>query len=216
VLALLLQRMPHPRRIVLCDAVGSAARLHGLAHELRESAGYAGAVEVVEARAGAPDQVYEAQVIVGASSSPGILAVDRLRPGAIVVDDSFPPCLDTAAAIQRMREAGDVLVSGGGLLRCGPGQRMVHLPIRDARLRERIMAELPPSATASCQLESLLLAHDPTLPPTLGLVAMPGVLRYWDALLAAGFSAAPLHLRGFQPGDALLAALRQKRLEIGD
>jgi predicted amino acid dehydrogenase len=207
VLALLLQRMPHPPRIVLCDAAGSAARLQMLAQAIGDAAGYRGAIEVVEAHAGAPEPVYQAHIIVGASSAPGILAVDRLRPGTIVVDDSFPACLDTTAAIQRMRTAGDVLITGGGLLSCSPSRRIVHLPIGDTRVRERIVAELPPGATASCQLESLLLAGDPQLPPTLGLVAMSGVLRYWDALLAGGFSAAPLHLRGFRPDAALLAGL---------
>jgi hypothetical protein len=151
--------------------------------------------------------VYSTDIIVGASSTPGILAVDRLRPGTIVVDDSFPACLDTAEAIRRMRTIGDVLITGGGLLAGGPTQRIIHFPVGDAHVRDRIVVELLPGATASCQLESLLLAGDPTLPPTLGLVAISGVLRYWDALLAAGFSTAPLHLRGFRPDAGLLAAL---------
>lgn len=153
-----------------------------------------------------PAAIYQAQVIVAATSSPEIIDVERLQAQTIVVDDSFPACLDTGAAIQRMQRAGDVLIVGGGQLACGPSQRTIDLPIDNPELRQRIMAEVIPDSAASCQLEALLWAANPSLPLTHGLVSADAALRYRQAAIQAGFSAAPLHLQGFQPDLKMLAA----------
>jgi predicted amino acid dehydrogenase len=164
VLELLLQTLPHPRSLVLCDTAGHTKRLAALAEALRKAAGYRGGIDIAAADHGVPAAVYGARVIVVAASTPGIIAVERIQAGTIVVDDSFPPCLDTSEAIGRMQRCGDVLIVGGGQLACGPSQRTIDLPISDPALRERILAELLPGAAASCQLEALLWAADPTLP----------------------------------------------------
>jgi amino acid adenylation domain-containing protein len=206
-LQVVLRLLPHPRRIVLCDRAGSRARLAVLAEALREQAGFRGEVVLAEADPLAPEVVYEAQVIVGASSAPNSLSVALLRPGTLVIDDSFPPCVESAAALRRMREQRDVLICGGGMLQCGLGQRTVFLPLRDERLQQRLLGELLPGATASCQLESLLLAHDASLPATLGLVTPEGALRYAEALERLGWGAAPLHWGGWQCDAELLERL---------
>ncbi|HEY1015309.1 MAG TPA: hypothetical protein VGE07_21565, partial [Herpetosiphonaceae bacterium] len=209
---LLLRRLPpifgSPRRIILCDLAGQRWRLEQLADELRGTPGWAGEVAIAEAGPAAPAALYQADVIVAATSTPGCVDAALLRPGAILVDDSFPPCLDTAAAIRRMREAGDVLVVGGGLLDCGPSQRIIYLPAGAERLRALVSAQVPPQASASCQLESLLQAADPTLPLIHGLVGQEAAERYWQAVPAAGFGAAPLHLEDYRPDPAALALQR--------
>ena len=151
--------------------------------------GYRGPVEI--AAAGTPDAVYRADVIVAATSGgPGTLDVDRLRPGTLVVDDSFPHCFDTTRALARMRDHGDVLVVGGGLLDCGPAERTVA-----AGLPLTARPGLP-GMLASCQLESLLHAVVPGLPLVCGPVGAAGADAYWSALDAAGVKAAPRHLLG--------------------
>ncbi len=212
VLQLVLHTLPHPRSLVLCDTAGNLQRLETLAQGLRTQAGYQGAIEIVAADRGVPVAVYRAQVIVAATSTAGIIDVARLEAGTIVVDDSFPPCLDTELAIQRMQQRGDVLIVGGGQLACGPSQRKIDLPISDPGLRERILAELLPDAAASCQLEALLWAADPTLPLTQGLVEIEAALRYRAAVIRAGFGPAPLHLQNFLPDPAMVAALLRKQV----
>ncbi|MFF8510519.1 amino acid adenylation domain-containing protein [Streptomyces sp. NPDC015492] len=123
-LELLLTLAPAPpARLILCDVEGSAARLRALAEDLT-GRGLAGDVEVHESGAsGLPAAVYAADLLVTAvSGGRAVLDVSRLRPGTIVVDDSFPHCFDTAEALARMRERRDVLIVGGGLLSVGaPG-----------------------------------------------------------------------------------------------
>ncbi|MFE6622408.1 amino acid adenylation domain-containing protein [Streptomyces sp. NPDC057740] len=210
-LRLLLATTPRPpARLLLCDLPGSAERLERLAADL--SSGHpALPVRVAESGRTLPAEVYEADVIVTAvSGATALLDVGRLRPGTIVVDDSFPHCFDTASALDRMSREQDVLVVGGGLL---------ALDRTETRLSEDLpavasagFAVRPPGiegTLASCRLESLLHAHlgssGPAgrgLPLTHGLVDLPRALAHWDAVEAAGVRPAPLHLldRVIQPG----------------
>ncbi|MFC9796938.1 amino acid adenylation domain-containing protein [Streptomyces sp. NPDC127584] len=202
-----------PARLILCDVEGSAERLRALAGDL-VARGLAGAVEVHESGASAlPSSVYEADLLVTAvSGGRAVLDVSRLRPGTIVVDDSFPHCFDTAEALTRMRERRDVLVVGGGLLSVGSsgtgGAEGVDEGPVEAVVR-RTAAGLPPAVAAgyaarswlpgtiaSCRLESLLHAADPELPLVHGLVDARLARAYWRGMAAAGVTAGPLHLLG--------------------
>lgn len=206
VLQVLLKTLPHPRSLILCDTTGHVPRLKALAQSLAQDLGYQGTIRVMASEGKVPAAIYQAQVIVAATSSPDIIDVERLQARTIVIDDSFPACLDTGAAIQRMQRAGDVLIVGGGQLACGPSLRTIDLPIDNPGLRQRIMAEIIPDSAASCQLEALLWAADPNLPLTHGLVSADAALRYRQAAIQAGFRSAPLHLQGFQLDLKMLAA----------
>jgi hypothetical protein len=140
--------------------------------------------------------VYEADLVLGAiSAEVPVLDIDRLRPGTIVVDDSFPHCFDPGTAGRRMAERGDVLVVGGGLLSAGATQRTT---IDDPMLRpyrSHLTGLRLPDTVASCQLEALLQFNRPELPPVLGVVDLALALSYWQALAELGVEAAPLHLQ---------------------
>ncbi len=217
-LRLLLARSPRPpARLILCDLPGSAPRLRRLAAEL--SADRPGtSVRVLEstgARAGLPGELYaDADVVVTAVSGPtALLDVDRLRPGTIVVDDSFPHCFDTARALDRMRREQDVLLVGGGLLALEAAETRLSADLpalarTGAAKGTRFQPHLP-GTLASCRLESLLHAHrDGTeLPPIHGLVDLPHALAHWDAAESAGVRAAPLHLLDHVIPETTLKAL---------
>jgi amino acid adenylation domain-containing protein len=221
-LRLLLTRSPRPpARLILCDLPGSAPRLRRLAAEL--SADRPGtAVRVMEstgAPAGLPAELYEdADVVVTAVSGPtALLDVDRLRPGTIVVDDSFPHCFDTGRALDRMRRERDVLLVGGGLLALGTTETRLSADLpplaRTGPARGTQFQPHLPGTLASCRLESLLHAHhDGTeLPPIHGLVDLPHALAHWDAAEAAGVTAAPLHLLDHVIPETTLKALPHPR-----
>ena len=175
-LRLLLSLSPHPpARLLLCDVPGSTPRLQQPAAEL--SADHPTmAVQIVESAdpRSLPAEVYAtADVIVTAvSGGPTLLDVDRLRPGTIVVDDSFPHCFDTGRALDRMRHEQDVLIVGGGLLALDSTETHLSpdLPAAaltghaTARTQQHLALHLP-GTLASCRLESLLHAHlaDPGL-----------------------------------------------------
>lgn len=193
-----------PRRLLLCDVRGSGPRLAALGRRLQER-GLAGAgcVEVVESERVLPDAVHGADLLVTAvSGATAVLDVDRLRPGAIVVDDSFPHCFDTERALTRMREHDDVLVLGGGLLHVGRTDRQVAEDLPAVAAAGYLAQPWIEGTLASCRAESLLHAAGQELPLVHGLVDAGVSLAYWEAVERAGVSAAPLHLLGHTVGGA--------------
>ncbi|MGW7414201.1 amino acid adenylation domain-containing protein [Streptomyces sp. NPDC054863] len=207
-LELLLSRAARPpRRLVLCDVPGSGPRLRRLARRLQER-GQVGEVEVAESRPALPDAVYEAGLLVTAVSGSGaVLDVDRLAPGTVVVDDSFPHCFDTGRALARMRERRDVLVLGGGLLHLGELSREVAEGLPAAATAGYPAQPWIEGTLASCRVESLLHAADPALPLVHGLVDKAAALAYWEAVEHAGVTAGPLHLLGHTVGPHPLAGV---------
>lgn len=123
-----------------------------------------------------------------------VLDVDRLRPGTVVVGDSFPRCLDTGRALARMRTEANVLICGGGLLSCGSTTRTPAADLPPLAATAHAARQVIADTMASCQLESLLCAADPTLPPVRGLVDPALGRAYWDALRRFGITASPPHL----------------------
>ncbi len=115
-LRLMLDRTIHPRDLILCDVPAKAAELERLAGEIRTDFGYRGDIEIVAATGAVPAEVYRSRFIIGATNAPGVLDVDRLASGTIVVDDSFPRCFDLERAIARMSSRGDVLLVDGGFV----------------------------------------------------------------------------------------------------
>ncbi|QOC95386.1 amino acid adenylation domain-containing protein [Micromonospora craniellae] len=194
-LRLLLARAPRPpARLLLCDLPAVAPRLADQVARLRAD-GLTAAVEICPTTPAVPDLAYAADLIIGATSAATEpLDVDRLRPGTIVVDDSFPHALDPARALARMRRDLDVLVVGGGLLQVGRTSRSVPVDLPSAAIAGHAAALGLPGTIASCQLESLLRAGTPTLPLVHGLVDDPTAAAYAVALDAAGITAGPLHL----------------------
>ncbi|MBL3668245.1 amino acid adenylation domain-containing protein [Streptomyces sp. M2CJ-2] len=193
-----------PRRLLLCDVRGSGPRLAALGRRLRERGLVgAGGVEVAESERVLPDAVHGADLLVTAvSGATAVLDVDRLRPGAVVVDDSFPHCFDTERALVRMREHDDVLVLGGGLLHVGRTDREVAEDLPAVAAAGYLAQPWIEGTLASCRAESLLHAAGHELPLVHGLVDAEVSLAYWEAVERAGVSAAPLHLLGHTVGGA--------------
>ncbi|MFI7078994.1 amino acid adenylation domain-containing protein [Micromonospora sp. NPDC049903] len=207
-LRLLLARAPRPpARLLLCDLPATAPRLADQVERLRAD-GLTAAVEICPTTPAVPDPAYAADLIIGATSAATEpLDVDRLRPGTIVVDDSFPHALDPARALARMRRDRDVLVVGGGLLHVGPTSRSVPVDLPSAAIAGHAAALGLPGTIASCQLESLLRAGTPTLPLVHGLVDESTATAYAAALAGAGITAGPLHLLRHRVEPDLPAAL---------
>ncbi|MCB9549172.1 MAG: AMP-binding protein [Myxococcales bacterium] len=195
VAALLGRHAGPPRRWVLCDVPARAASSRAFAAEL------AGIIDVVDAEPAPPGAVYGADVIIGASSGAATLAVDALRPGTVVVDDSFPHCFDVAAAWARMAEAEDVLLVGGGLLDL-PGTRRAG-----AGLGLEALRLLPAQGLPGCAVGALLHAGPLAGTPDLGLVTAARADAAWAALSLAGARVPALHLGARDIPPALIAAL---------
>ncbi|HEU4323864.1 MAG TPA: amino acid adenylation domain-containing protein [Roseiflexaceae bacterium] len=214
-LRLMLQCLPHPREIALCDVYSKLAGLEALAHELKHTWGYRGTIRILEAQTAAPPQIYESTLIVGATNVSNILDVARLQPGTLLVDDSAPHCFDPAEATARFEERGDILFTEGGVLRSpAPIGATKYLPQMaeahmDAAALERF-AQHDPWHIMGCVFSGLLSTRYPELTPTVGMIDPRAASQHYARLDQLGFQAARLHCEHYVLPETAIAAFRRR------
>jgi predicted amino acid dehydrogenase len=208
-LRLMLDLAIHPRALVLCDVPAKRAELERLAAEAADG-GFRGETIIACAGARLSEDVYRASFIVGATNAPGLLAVDQLARGTIVVDDSFPHCFDVTNAMARMATQRDVLLVEGGLV-SPPGtiDWQMALPPNLTLFGGGAVPNLLPDAMTitGCILSSLLSDHACA---TVGPVSVAHSRAHWDAMARLGIGSAPLRCAGWLPGDAYLDQFRAR------
>jgi predicted amino acid dehydrogenase len=203
--------LEHPAALILCDVPAKKDHLQALAQEARRTFGFRGKIAIVSTNGALPESAYEASVFVGATNVPNVIAVDRLRPGSIVVDDSFPLCFDFAAAQRRFAQAGDILFASGGSVAVPDGVRWdLALPSSIPGFARRQVAKylLPPNDMITGCILSALLPQLRGLRPTVGSVTLEDCRAYWDGFAHIGVKAAPLHCGSWFPTTADLDRFR--------
>jgi hypothetical protein len=199
-LRLLLEVLPHPRHLVLCDLFAKRGVLDAFAQTLRKEHGYRGTLRICQTKGQVPDEVYEARTILAAVSVPNVLDVTRFRPGTILADDSYPPAVNLAAAVRRAEEHGDFLFSNVGMLRLpSPIRETVTIPtgceavlekFGVAAFRDEVVRD--PYELTACVLSSLLTGRHEGFGPTLGLAGVHDLVSHYRSLEALGITAAGL------------------------
>lgn len=201
-LSLLLNKLGRPASLIIADLETQLSHLDQALAGLK--AKYAGELTVLGVQTHlVPEDLYEADLIIGASSSGRVLEVERFRPGTMLVDDSFPPAVDLPSAINRMQTKADVLLLGGGKLQVGDRQTSQFAPEIPENILLPILRSLGNDGMPGCRAEPLLLQTIPGLPPTIGLVEASSASLYWDECTAGGIGAVPLHLAGFTVPETL-------------
>jgi hypothetical protein len=211
VIAAALAKLGRPRRIVLADLAVKEAEVTALGDFLAQD--YPGLdVSFADATRLERNALYEASLIIGCTSTPNVLRVEKLAPGCIVVDDSVPHCFDVARARARVAEAGDILLANGGGLAFAESYPTTSYPPELLRRQLGWRAGTHRgSYITSCVLSPLLMAADPNLPATVGQgAAVPAVLANWDALDQHAISAPPIHCAGTSPSSEDIARFAER------
>ena len=190
-----------PRRIVLADIPQREAAVRAFAARLEQGYGLQGRVSVALSNPLLSDEVYGASLILGATNFPGVIEVERLRPGSIVIDDSYPHSFDVPAAFRRFDRAHDVLFAVAGLLQSPvPVREVRHVP---RLVQERVDADTRAELLAphedilpSCTWSGLLSGTQPGMPTTIGRVQVEPALEHYRGLAALGFHSPRLRCGG--------------------
>jgi hypothetical protein len=211
-LRLMLDVMPHPAELQLCDPFRDAEFFDGLEATLRREHGFRGSIRIV--RGGDP---IEAGVIVGATNVGDVLDVDRLPPDTLIVDDSAPHCLNAEAALARFAARRDILFTEGGFV-CARDvmPRIAYVPpaltaVLPADIPQQLYAMLSPRDITACILSALFSARRPDLPPTVGLVDADAARLHWHALQEAGFAASVPNYEGVLLDPEGIATFRARK-----
>ena len=127
-LDLLFEALPQPKAVTLCDFYQNEEALTQI-RDILLANGYEGEVHIAHANGRLPEAVYDASLIIGATSVPGILDTNRMKPGTLLVDYSFPSSFRLGDAVSRLEEKGDFLFTTGGQLQFeNPMQETIFLP----------------------------------------------------------------------------------------
>ncbi len=202
-LRLMLRVLPQPRSLLLSDVYAKRPQLEAVREEVMHHWGDGSRVRIADSGDRAPEALYEASFIVGATNVPGIVDIDRLRPGTLIVDDSVPHCFVTSAAIRRLQDRGDILFTEAGMLRA-PGKvgHTIYMPRRAqprflAEMQKGFLSSINPQGVPCCILASLLSFSSPELSPTIGVVDPENAVKHFRALARLGFGAADLHCEDY-------------------
>ena len=218
VLTLMMRRLPHPRQILLCDVFAAESRLDELRRALCGELGYRGDIRVAASREGVASEIYSATLIVGATNVPNLLDAARLKPGALIVDDSSPHCFRPEDARERLRRHGDILFTEGGLLRLPKPVRQLFsvsadmlqsMPAEKMRTLNWIGQD-DPNEAMGCMLSALLSTRYPELEPTLGLIDWRTAERHYLKLKELGIGSAGLHCEGFRLPPGAIREFRDR------
>ncbi|MBN1944640.1 MAG: amino acid adenylation domain-containing protein [Bradymonadales bacterium] len=204
-LGLLLQLGPHPIALRIVEAADQLPHLNDPIEQLQRY--YHGPLEIVGVSQDLPDAAYAADVLIGASSRGGILDVARLRPGTLLLDDSFPSLVDRQAAILRMERQQDVATLGAGMLSIGSCSTEVVAREVPPEVIDRAVRNYTDYGVPGCRIESLLVGAHGDLPAIRGLVEPEQAAAYWLAMSGAGVQPAPLHLGPTPLPEELCAAV---------
>ncbi|MCB0630294.1 MAG: condensation domain-containing protein [Saprospiraceae bacterium] len=173
---------------------------------LRIAKQYNREIRIMEVDAGKmPDSIYKNDLIVVAATSPEILDVSKIRPGTIVVDDSFPGAMTQNEAIDRMSNTGDVLLIGGGRIDFPNVETAISNLQLNQAIETKLISVLTGSGLPGCRAESILLSAAPELPATLGLVDVKTVETFYSYCIKNGIGAQKLSIDHFTIGNKTIS-----------
>lgn len=207
VLELLFRLNYRPSSLHLVDVTTKKEALCRLRDQLLDRYGYRGTVEIstVPKSAGIPTHLYdETTFILGACSSADVIDVDRMRPGTVLVDDSFPLGFDAPKAIRRIEQANDILITiAGGLASSNPINPRRWFST-DHELANLLISGLAEAANfddrslTGCVYSSVLTGHF-ALPYSLGDVQPDHALAHYKRYSENGFHGTPIYIMNTAP-----------------
>jgi acyl-CoA synthetase (AMP-forming)/AMP-acid ligase II/acyl carrier protein len=216
ILRLLLRTLPHPRVLRLCDVPARREHLLRVKQELEGALGFRGEVHGVGiSGTEAPPEVYEASVILSATSAPNLLDVERLRPGTLVVDDSAPHCFDARRAIRRFQERRDVLFTEAGAIRSHRSiQEIREISFAtgwDHKVRAALKLLHPAEDTVmGCVFSSILSSRFEDAPCLVGMPTPGDLDLHYRKLRELRFEAARLYLEDHVLDEDLVSMFRAR------
>jgi predicted amino acid dehydrogenase len=198
-----------PAELVLIDKPERAKRTEELAAELaRDGATVSVEFTSRDGRLDVDSSCFDSEYVISAVSTPEVIDIDRVAPRTVLIDDSQPNCWSREWAWRRVQRAADIAPCEAGLVDAASIAYGSAFPFCIAEMNGSTRSPV----TFCCLAEGLLLALDPTLPPTVGEPALDGLLRHYAAFETHAFRAGRLQCgMHFLPLDRLRATFAGRR-----
>ena len=218
-LRLMLDVLDHPKHLILCDPYLTDDQMSRIRDQVRD-AGFKGQVDIVKNGGALPPEVYDASLVIASSNLPGVLSIDSLKEGTLVVDYSFPPVFRLDTAIKRFTTDHDILFTTGGELKMPDvvGET-IYLPDELEEMDDAVqmsfmkfLGSRDKQEITGCVLVSLLTGLGEDVEPTLGPLDNDDALAHYEYLDELGVTPAKLQMTGFFLPEEGVEEFRQKRL----
>lgn len=200
-LKLMLLKLAHPAKIILCDIYMKKSELEMMAVCIREDYGFQGEIEVVTSSGDTPELFYEASMIIGATNVADVLQIGKLKPGTILVDDTSPHCFPVAEAIKRFEENCDILFSEGGVLNVPfTIKETVYLDketYHNEKSKLLLEKNFNPHNIMGCIFSSLLTSVFEEVKANIGEVKIEDSSANFDCYKQNGFQGSMPHCEGY-------------------
>ncbi len=207
----MLKVFPHPAKIILCDIFNKRGHLEELREMIMSENLYNGEIEILFSNPYPPAEFYESRFIIGAANVPDILMIDNLKPGSILIDDSGPHCFNLGAAVRRIQEKSDILITEGGTLHIPENLKVAaYLPRQMQDIYAAAGAQpyqgFNPRHLTGCVLSSALTLKDKKIKPTVGIPLAEDCVMNYQALKKYGFTGAEFHFGSYVHEDGFVNA----------
>ncbi len=217
-LRLMLDVIDHPKHLILCDPYQTDDQMSRIRDQVRD-AGFQGHVDIVKNGGALPPEVYDASLVIASTNLPGVLNVQSLKPGTLIVDYSFPPVFRVDEAIKRFTTKRDILFTTGGELRMSDVvAETIYLPDEVEEMDDSVqlsfmkfLGSRDKHEITGCVLVSLLTGLGENVEPTLGELENEDALAHYEFLDGLGASSAKLQMTGFFLPSEGIKEFREKR-----
>ncbi|MAS92169.1 MAG: hypothetical protein CMO55_03140 [Verrucomicrobiales bacterium] len=215
---LMLDVLDHPKHLILCDPYQTDDQMSRIRDRIRD-AGYQGQIDIVKNGGALPPEVYEASMVIASSNLPGVLDIDSLKPGTLVVDYSFPPVFRLDTAIRRFTTDRDILFTTGGELKMPEVvAETIFLPDEAEDLEENVqnsfmkfLGSRDKNEITGCVLVSLLTGMSDEVEPTIGPLENADAVAHYEFLEEFGVEPAKLQMSGFFLSEEGVAEFRDNQ-----
>ena len=158
-------------------------------------------------------------MVIASSNLPGVLDIDSLKPGTLVVDYSFPPVFRLDTAIRRFTTDRDILFTTGGELKMPEVvAETIFLPDEAEDLEENVqnsfmkfLGSRDKNEITGCVLVSLLTGMSDEVEPTIGPLENADAVAHYEFLEEFGVEPAKLQMSGFFLSEEGVAEFRDNQ-----
>ncbi|HAT8623630.1 TPA: hypothetical protein JA993_16090, partial [Legionella pneumophila] len=206
-LKLILDALPSPRKIILCDILKKKDELEKIKLQVANS-GYLGEILITQSHSAVADEVYEATFIIGATYISNLLNTNLIKPNTIIVDDSSPNIFNLSEVLERACKKQDVYAVQGGAISLGQDIKYTvqHLPLLQDGLSkidlQKHIASFPANIIAACSFSSIIPLIS-KLPPSQGIVDLPDIKNYYKFFKENSIDGSFLGYSHLYPSDLL-------------
>jgi len=199
ILRLMLQCLPHPKKLLLCDLYDRRITLEQIQRQLIDEIGFQGQIQISAFTPDTvPQDVYDATLMINTFNLvSGFMDVNKIQSGTLLIE---PTCFQEHALLQRFHEQQDILFTSGDILcTTDPVTEYIYRPqeLRKFLTPEHLSAfgsKTTPYDIPGCVLSSLLASRFQEINVTVGTIDSTTAIHHYNCLQFLKCQGAQLHI----------------------